>query len=674
MFKIEEITIKSNQTEATYENLMEKLNTTRNTKKSLQEQLSESKELIKIRDMEIKNLKIKLEAYEKEQVNSNEGWNKEVRNLDARINDVLGKIKEREILLTNYDDWERKYRDLEKTHADLLKKLNDEQSLNDKLKLNIKNLIEENEQIHNKQQVLANRKLSLQDFDDDLGKVLMSKEEVITQLEKSLADKDKCIQHLTKQLNDQLLFKNNEIDRLKDELERLNGYIDDLDKECGDLRGSNETYKNEIDFFQEEIKTFEFKLAHSQKELNDYKNLLDTSLRTQKKPVIQSIEIQTDTCLFDIEKELNEAKEENMELSEHLYALDEFMHDKEMQNEELEDKVKTLQNDNNDLIEANKILKEKYEDLLKNEQQHKQQINLQDKSFDYKKIIQTINEIIREFKLNLAQFKSHLKKFNDFYTQESQLNLNSQIITYMTEQMIHKAALNGHLKFACELLRKKCSDNLILIPNKNSLAKLNTSNTPNLFIPTSPLKQQSQQQQQQPSNDNDNNQNNLIKKLLKITSDLLLCDEDSLRKLSTQVLHEAEHLDQLNMVISALRKIRSKQFSSFNNDLIKQVDVIFNKTQRIYLNNNINELGCDNTNKYLSLDDNESDLNDVFIDDNSENDLTIKLNNKMDNLNYILNVMSEIYAQHKVQVCEQLNEVHKLMAISSDDDLFTHLQ
>ena len=40
----------------------------------------------------------------------------------------------------------------------------------------------------------------------------------------------------------------------------------------------------------------------------------------------------------------------------------------------------------------------------------------------------------------------------------------------------------------------------------------------------------------------------------------------------------------------------------------------------------------------------------------------------------LFKAISEIYTQHKVHVCEQLNEVHKLMSISSDDDLFLHLQ
>lgn len=40
--------------------------------------------------------------------------------------------------------------------------------------------------------------------------------------------------------------------------------------------------------------------------------------------------------------------------------------------------------------------------------------------------------------------------------QSSELHhFNAQIVTYMGEQLIHKAALNGYLKFACDLLRKK---------------------------------------------------------------------------------------------------------------------------------------------------------------------------------------------------------------------------
>lgn len=40
--------------------------------------------------------------------------------------------------------------------------------------------------------------------------------------------------------------------------------------------------------------------------------------------------------------------------------------------------------------------------------------------------------------------------------QSSELHqFNAQIVSYMGEQLIHKAALNGYLKFACDLLRKK---------------------------------------------------------------------------------------------------------------------------------------------------------------------------------------------------------------------------
>ena len=37
-------------------------------------------------------------------------------------------------------------------------------------------------------------------------------------------------------------------------------------------------------------------------------------------------------------------------------------------------------------------------------------------------------------------------------------------------------------------------------------------------------------------------------------------------------------------------------------------------------------------------------------------------------------VLRDIYLQHKTQISEQLNEVHNLMSIQSDDDLLSHLQ
>lgn len=40
----------------------------------------------------------------------------------------------------------------------------------------------------------------------------------------------------------------------------------------------------------------------------------------------------------------------------------------------------------------------------------------------------------------------------------------------------------------------------------------------------------------------------------------------------------------------------------------------------------------------------------------------------------ISTVIKDVFTQHKIQVSEQLDEVQKIMSISSDNDLLTHLQ
>ena len=124
---------------------------------------------------------------------------------------------------------------------------------------------------------------------------------------------------------------------MSNELNRLNSYIDQQDSRINELtkakydlevkvNTTNESSRNEIENLQEEVKTLEFKLAHSQKELCDYKNLLN------------SIDLSTnnnnnqDGKVEKLEQELNEAKNENNYLNEHIYPLDEFIRDKEAQN------------------------------------------------------------------------------------------------------------------------------------------------------------------------------------------------------------------------------------------------------------------------------------------------------------------------------------------------------
>lgn len=61
-------------------------------------------------------------------------------------------------------------------------------------------------------------------------------------------------------------------------------------------------------------------------------------------------------------------------------------------------------------------------------------------------------------------------------------------------------------------------------------------------------------------------------KLLKLASELLLSDEDSLKNLSAQLLNEAKHLTQLNCVLSTLNKIRNKYLKQAANGCLEQLD------------------------------------------------------------------------------------------------------
>ena len=115
----------------------------------------------------------------------------------------------------------------------------------------------------------------------------------------------------------------------------------------------------------------------------------------------------------------------------------------------------------------------------------------------------------------------------------------------------------------------------------------------------------------------------------------MLSDEDCLRKLSAQVLNEASHLTQLNCVLNTLKKIRWKHLKFDTTSIQDQ------------LNEDLTELPR------------QEEINSAVVENQ---------------LNYILDVIRDVFVQHKFQISDQLNEVHKLMSISSDDDLLAHLQ
>jgi len=197
----------------------------------------------------------------------------------------------------------------------------------------------------------------------------------------------------------------------------------------------------------------------------------------------------------------------------------------------------------------------------------------------------------------------------------------------MAEQLVHRSALNGNLKFACEMLRRKYScqetNSSLLIESKN------------LEV----VEQQSL---------GDLSENSQDERIFRLASELLLSDEGSLRKLSAQVLNEAQHLAQLECILNTLRKIRWKHLKLRSKEKLEQcieeVDAV-----------------CGDFEESASED-----------DEFEKGDCDEKL--EEEKLDRILEVIRSVFLEHKVQVSEQLTEMQKIMSISADDDLLTHLQ
>ncbi len=110
--------------------------------------------------------------------------------------------------------------------------------------------------------------------------------------------------------------------------------------------------------------------------------------------------------------------------------------------------------------------------------------------------------------------------------------------------------MSGTLNFVCDALRKKQGFSLHSSSSSSSLIK---------------TKRIDQQVDSGDCRD---------EKICSLASELLLCDEDSLRRLSGQLLNEAEHLNQLDCVVSTLRKLRRKQFLTIAKDLERIDDLV----------------------------------------------------------------------------------------------------
>jgi len=436
-----------------------------------------------------------------------------------------------------------------------------------------------------------------------------------------------------------------------------------------ELKNSAEYNRNELDTLQEEIKTLEYKLVHSQRQAQEYQSTLEdmdlsntntvnfiqqamasnsnlthlvneqekNNSRNQNKLRQNHLQVQqlVQQIIFKKNKhanemnetvsktrsELNELREENAELNDHIYSIDVFMREKDQQCDQ-------YQKEKDDLAFK---LQEKFKEL-----ENFNQINQNSETTVSRQAIKTA--------------RRSLKKLINFVGSSELMQFNSQIVSYMAEQLVHKSALNGNLKYACDMLRKKHSSP----PNEMTASKNGSS----LLIECNSLVNSTCQQTSPNSDISEMNGSAYLtfdnsmqdEKIFKLASELLQSDENSLRKLSAQVLNEAQHLTQLNCILNTLRKIRWKHLKLKTNEKI--------------------ERAIDNVNGLCEISD--SDISDNENDEVEANDTETKSDDE--NLDLILNVIKDVFTQHKIQVSEQLEEVQKIMSISSDNDLLTHLQ
>jgi chromosome segregation ATPase len=574
--QIEDMHLKANKTEHEIDNLTKRLNQTKLSYDSslvqinaLNAQLSEYKETIHSQEKEITRLSAKIQQLSEA---------KDVKHLETRITDVLEKMKEREAVSNNEESLRIKCDKLQS-------QLQESQAKIAQLNTHIKQ--------HERS---TPKSVHLVDFSDDLGKVLMSKEEVITQLERQLKDKEKHIQTLTEQLSEEMaqtskyqdalsseMSRNtelsselkslnanlseqyvcmDELDALKEQLAKSNLVVESLefsfsqaslDKEKfeSELKSLQEYSRNEIETLQEEVKTLEYKLVHSQRQAHEYQSLLEdmdlansssvsflsqtltscggslssndsanTSLQSRLKrnqscvqAIVQQI-IELKNASIDelksrsnqLQAELDEVREENVDLNDHIYSIDVFMREKEalcdQYQKERDDILARIKEKNAEIDELKSLsgklaLDEKksshaskYERFVNNlkDELLAKTSNLTDfvgyalsicscllklhenqslDGIDEPKLLDLLMSAAKpssssrgaemsafkasmkgEDKLVLIELKQSLKKLTDLIDSSELAKCNTQIVSYMAEQLVHKAALNGHLKVA----------------------------------------------------------------------------------------------------------------------------------------------------------------------------------------------------------------------------------
>ncbi len=584
----------------------------------------------------------------------------------------------------------------------------------------------------------------------------------------------------TSELNNELMSLNqqqtNELDSIRDKLNDATSQMQSMQSQMNEIKEEkeqieiefknlNEFTRNEIETLQEEVKTLEYKLVHSQRQAQEYQSILEDldAINTNSLNYLQKFEISTDnnfnnndntlqnklkknqiqvnnlmqsiltkqkTDLNDlneryvgIQNELNEVKDENLELNNHIYSIDVFMREKDAQCDQFQKENNNLlqklylfenlnqldfdfnYNDNDDedddelkISQNYKLFIYKLKHLLETKTTNLNDFlrliinmctqliilfKLDSTSDDFnldemmirtklneKNILQFLNQLFSssqqttqsESTLNLINDLNHFNKtfksksiattisgatiinknqdFKNlkksivqlvkFINSQDLMQFNCQIHSYMAEQLVHKACLNGNLKFACDFLKKK------YLLNTTSDSNLNTNNNNN------------NNKDDESSSSSSIQQNEQDDKIFKLASELLLSDENTLRKLSTQVLNEAQHLNQLDWVLNTLRKLRWKHLNLKSKN---KLDLVLN---------NLNDFN----------DDDEDDEEEYYEDDADDEECFKSL---LDS-NNLIQIIKDVFNEHKLQLSEQLSQVQKLMSIVPDDDLLTNLQ
>ena len=129
---------------------------------------------------------------------------------------------------------------------------------------------------------------------------------------------------------------------------------------------------------------------------------------------------------------------------------------------------------------------------------------------------------------------------------------NAQIGAYMAEQLVHKAALNGNLAYACELVRAKYQQQ----QQQQQAAAGNCEASSGQQHYASAVGDSAVTGGDLAASNGAATTRRQDEAIFRLASELLVSDEHSLRKLSAQLLNEAQHVAQVHFALNTLRKLR----------------------------------------------------------------------------------------------------------------------